>query len=45
MSRKYNLIRIMYRTHRLTAKEVWAYADDKTITEEEAVKICGPRPE
>ena len=26
------------------SKEVWDYADDGTITEDEAVWICGPRP-
>lgn len=43
-SKNYNLIRVMYLTRKITAKEVWSYADDGTITEDEAVRICGPRP-
>ncbi len=43
-SKKYNLVRVMYLTKRIVAKEVWEYADDGTITEDEAVRICGPRP-
>lgn len=45
MSTKYNLIRTQYRLHRITATDVWAYADGGTITEAEATLICGPRPE
>lgn len=44
MSPKYNFIRAMYRLKKITAAEVWAYADAGDITEEEAAKICGPRP-
>ncbi len=44
MSPKYNFIRLMYKMHKITAAEVWAYADNGEITEEEAAKICGPRP-
>lgn len=44
MSPKYNFIRLMYKMHKITAAEVWAYADSGDITEEEAAKICGPRP-
>ncbi len=40
----YTLIRMKYRRGELTAAEVWAYADRGTITEEQAIKICGPRP-
>lgn len=43
-SKKYNLIRVMYLTKRVTAAEVWEKMDTGDITEEEAVKICGPRP-
>ncbi len=41
---KYQLIRNMYRLHKITAAQVWAYADSGEITEAQAVKICGPRP-
>ena len=44
MSTAYNLIRTKYRLRRITAAEVWAYADEGTITEDEAVRICGARP-
>lgn len=43
-SKKYSLIRAMYLTRKITTKEVWSCADDGTITEDEAVRICGPRP-
>ena len=45
MSAKYFLIRTQYRLHRITAADVWGYADSGTITAAEAVLICGPRPE
>ena len=45
MSKMFNLIRTRYRLHKITAAQVWAYADDGTITEVEATMICGPRPE
>lgn len=41
---KYQLIRNLYRLHRITAAEVWAYADAEEITEAQAVSICGARP-
>lgn len=41
---KYNLIRTMYRLHRITAAQVWEYADAGEITEQQAILICGPRP-
>lgn len=40
----FNVIRTRYRLHRITALEVWAYADNGDITEPEAIQICGPRP-
>ena len=40
----FNLIRTKYKLHRITAEDVWAYADAGDITEEQAVLICGPRP-
>lgn len=43
-SKKYSLVRVMYLNRKITAKEVWEYADGGTITEDEAVRICGPRP-
>lgn len=45
MNAKYSLIRTMYRTKRITAAQVWEYADKEVITEDEAIRICGPRPE
>lgn len=44
MSAAFNIIRTKYRLHRITAADVWAYADDGTITKDEAVLICGARP-
>ena len=41
----FNLIRTRYRLHKITAQEVWAYADEGKITAEQATLICGPRPE
>lgn len=41
---KYQLIRNMYRLHRITAAQVWEYADNGDITEAQALMICGPRP-
>lgn len=43
MSAAYNLIRARFRLHKITAAEVWAYADAGTITADEATQICGPR--
>lgn len=44
MSPKYNFIRVMYKMHKINAEDVWEYADNGEITEEEAEMICGPRP-
>lgn len=44
-SAKYAFIRNMYRMKRITAAQVWIYADNGEITTDEAVKICGPRPQ
>ncbi len=44
MSNAFIVIRTRYRLHKITASDVWAYADAGTITEAEAVLICGPRP-
>lgn len=44
MSSKYFFVRNMYRMKRITAAQVWACADSREITDDEAVKICGPRP-
>lgn len=41
---KYQLIKTMYRIRRITAAQVWEYADAGEITEAQAVSICGPRP-
>ena len=41
---KYNMIRMQYRLKKITAADVWAYADDGVITETQANSICGPRP-
>ena len=40
----YNLIRARYLAHIITAAQVWEYADNGTITEAQAIRICGPRP-
>ncbi len=40
----YNLIKMRYRLHKITAQQVWEYVDDGVITAEQAVTICGPRP-
>lgn len=44
MSKKYKYVKMMYDLHRITASKVWEYADSGDITEEEAMRICGPRP-
>lgn len=41
---KYQLIKTQYRLHKITAARVWEYVDDGTITEAQAITICGPRP-
>lgn len=40
----YNIIRMKYRAGKITAAQVWEYADSGKITAEQAVLICGPRP-
>lgn len=44
-SAKYNFYRNMYRMKRITAADVWEAADNGEITTDEAVTICGPRPQ
>lgn len=39
----YKLINLKYRMGKMTAAEVWEHVPDQ-ITEEEACRICGPRP-
>lgn len=41
---KYQLIKTMYRLHRITAAQVWEYVDNREITAAQAISICGPRP-
>lgn len=41
----YNFIKIQYERHKISASKVWEYADKGVITEEEAISICGLRPE
>lgn len=33
-----------YRSHRITAAQVWQKADEGIITAAQATSICGPRP-
>lgn len=40
----YKIIKMRYQLHKITAADVWDYADQGVITEEEAAKICGARP-
>lgn len=40
----YQILKMKYRAKKITAAEVWAYADAGKITGDEAVRICGPRP-
>jgi len=40
----YLFIRNMYKMGRITAAQVWAYADAGKITEKQALLICGVRP-
>lgn len=40
----YAIIRNKYRRHEINAAQVWAYADEGKITEQQALLICGPRP-
>ena len=41
----YTPARLLYRLHKITADQVWAYteSDPPKITEDEALAICGPR--
>lgn len=41
----YRFIKLRYELRKITAADVWGYADNGTITEEEAKRICGARPE
>lgn len=36
---------ILYRMKKVTAADIWAKVDAGAISEEEAIKICGPRPQ
>lgn len=40
------IIKMRYIKHLITAEEVWAYTEGENpvLTEEQAAKICGPRP-
>ena len=40
----YQFIKLRYQLHKITAQDVWNYAEQGVITEEQAAKICGPRP-
>lgn len=40
----YMIIKTRYKLHKITALDVWQYADEGVITDNEAVTICGPRP-
>jgi len=40
----YKKIKLKYDMHRITAAQVWEYADKDVITEEQAARICGARP-
>lgn len=40
----YQLIKLKYRLHKITAADVWDYVDAGAITAEQAVLVCGPRP-
>ncbi len=40
----YNLIKMRYRLHKITAAQVWEYVDSGEITAQQATTICGPRP-
>lgn len=44
MSKLFNLIRTRYRLHKITSEDVWKFVDSNDITADEAVQICGPRP-
>ncbi len=38
------IIRTRYIMGRITAADVWGYADEGIISDAEAASICGPRP-
>ncbi len=40
----YAVIKMKYDRHKITAEQVWEYADNGVITEEQAARICGARP-
>ena len=40
----YKFIKLRYDLHKITASDVWAYADSGVITSEETIRICGARP-
>lgn len=40
----YALINLMYRLGKMTAAQVWQHVP-ADITEQQAAKICGPRPD
>lgn len=40
----YTIIKNKYQAHKITAVQVWEYADAGKITEAQALLICGPRP-
>lgn len=44
MSKYFTTVRNLYKLRKITAAQVWQYADDRKITEAEAITICGPRP-
>ena len=39
----YKFIKLRYDLHKITASDVWAYADSEVITPEKAMRICGAR--
>ena len=41
----YNIVKTKYKQHKITAADVWAYVDAGKLTHEQAVSICGPRPQ
>lgn len=40
----YAVIKMKYDRKKITAAQVWEYADEGYITAEQAARICGPRP-
>lgn len=40
----YAYLKARYRLRKITAAEIWEYADLGVITEHQALLICGPRP-